>query len=148
MEKRYYLDGKCIFSYDDEVFSSDEDYKNIMELFIDPIREMVYEKYYQKQLIQHILEKVFKENAAVFHAYCDVKTLIENEDISVEYIQDDDETLFKSLMREKLDSDEFRSFEALLVNAGDLAFNEEMSFLSSRSSMTEHFWVERGNSLD
>ena len=34
MKKSYYLDGKCIFFYDTEVFSSDEDYTNVMELFI------------------------------------------------------------------------------------------------------------------
>lgn len=24
MEKRYYIDGKCVLSYDDDVFSTDE----------------------------------------------------------------------------------------------------------------------------
>ena len=28
MEKRYYIDGKCVLSYND-VFSTDEDYTNI-----------------------------------------------------------------------------------------------------------------------
>ena len=29
MEKRYYIDGKCVLSYDDDVFSTDDDYTNI-----------------------------------------------------------------------------------------------------------------------
>ena len=53
MEERYYLDGKCIFSYDMDVFSSDEDYTNVNELFIDPIRDEVYKKYYEKQFSVH-----------------------------------------------------------------------------------------------
>ena len=32
MEKRYYIDGKCVLSYDDDVFSTDDDYTNIKEL--------------------------------------------------------------------------------------------------------------------
>ena len=27
MEKRYYIDGKCVLSYDDDVFSTDDDYE-------------------------------------------------------------------------------------------------------------------------
>ena len=30
MEKRYYIDGKCVLSYDDDVFSTDDDYTNIV----------------------------------------------------------------------------------------------------------------------
>ena len=39
MEKRYYIDGKCVLSYDDDVFSTDDDYTNIKELFIYPAVE-------------------------------------------------------------------------------------------------------------
>ena len=28
IEIRYYIDGKCVLSYDDDVFSEDEDYTN------------------------------------------------------------------------------------------------------------------------
>lgn len=144
MEERYYLDGKCIFSYDMDVFSSDEDYTNVNELFIDPIRDEVYKKYYEKQLVQPILEKVLSKNDAVYKVYCDIKPLIENEEISVEYIQDDEDTLLKTLMKEKLNSDEFMNFEELLNEAGNTAFIEEMNFLADRNSMNEHLWTEYG----
>ena len=52
MEKRYYIDGKCVLSYDDDVFSTDDDYTNIKELFIYPAVDKVYVKYYEKQLVQ------------------------------------------------------------------------------------------------
>ena len=144
MEERYYLDGKCIFSYDMDVFSSDEDYTNVNELFIDPIRDEVYKKYYEKQLVQPILEKVLSKNEAVYNVYFDIKPLIENEEISVEYIQDDEDTLLKTLMKEKLNSDEFMNFEELLNEAGNTAFIEEMNFLADRNSMNEHLWTEYG----
>lgn len=144
MEERYYLDGKCIFSYDMDVFSSDEDYTNVNELFIDPIRDEVYKKYYEKQLVQPILEKVLSKNDAVYKVYCDIKPLIENEEISVEYIQDDEDTLLKTLMKEKLNSDEFMNFEELLNETGNTAFIEEMNFLADRNSMNEHLWTEYG----
>ena len=51
MEKRYYIDGKCVLSYDDDVFSTDDDYTNIKELFIYPAVDKVYVKYYEKQLV-------------------------------------------------------------------------------------------------
>lgn len=142
MVKRYYLDGKCIFYYDTDVFSSDEDYTNVNELFIDPIREKVYKKYYEKQLIQSLLEKALSKNDVVYKAYCDIKPYIENEEISVEYIQDEEDTLLKALMREKLNSDEFRNFEKLLNETGNTAFVEEMEFLADRNSMNEHLWEE------
>ena len=41
MEKRYYIDGKCVLSYDDDVFSTDDDYTNIKELFIYPAVDKV-----------------------------------------------------------------------------------------------------------
>lgn len=143
MKKSYYLDGKCIFSYDDDVFSSDEDYTNVMELFIHPICDKVYEKYYQKQLVQQVLEKILRKNDSVFRAYCDIKPLIESENISVDYIQEDEnETLLKKLMNEKLNFDEFAEFEVLLAEAGAVAGNEEIKFLSCYTSMKDHFWVK------
>ena len=62
MEKRYYIDGKCVLSYDDDVFSTDDDYTNIKELFIYPAVDKVYVKYYEKQLVQQVLEKTLKKN--------------------------------------------------------------------------------------
>lgn len=43
MEKRYYIDGKCVLSYDDDVFSTDDDYTNIKELVTvqNPLRFVV-----------------------------------------------------------------------------------------------------------
>lgn len=61
MEKRYYIDGKCVLSYDDDVFSTDDDYTNIKELFIYPAVDKVYVKYYEKQLVQQVLEKTLKK---------------------------------------------------------------------------------------
>ena len=148
MEVRYYLDGKCYFSYDNAVFSSDEDYYNIMELFIDPIHDEVYKKYYQKQLVQQMLEKVLKSNDLIFQRYCGIKSLIENEDISVDYIHEEDETLLKKLMREKLSIEEFAIFEELLFEAGNVAFQEELKFLSEKNSMIEHLWVEYGRNTE
>ena len=49
MEKRYYIDGKCVLSYDDDVFSTDDDYTNIKELFIYPAVDKVNVKYYEKE---------------------------------------------------------------------------------------------------
>ena len=65
-----------------------------------------------------------------------------NEEISVEYIQDEEDTLLKALMREKLNSDEFLNFEKLLNETGNTAFVEEMEFLADRNSMNEHLWEE------
>ena len=53
MEKRYYIDGKCVLSYDDDVFSTDDDYTNIKELFIYPAVDKVYVKYYEKQSVSY-----------------------------------------------------------------------------------------------
>lgn len=102
MEIRFYIDGQCILSYDDDVFSSDEDHINIRELLIDPLADKVYEKYYQEQLVLPILEKTLKKNDTIYKAYCDIKTLINDEIISVEYMQEDNDTLLKRLMRDKL----------------------------------------------
>ena len=76
MEKRYYIDGKCVLSYDDDVFSTDDDYTNIKELFIYPAVDKVYVKYYEKQLVQQVLEKTLKKNDSIFNTYCAIKELI------------------------------------------------------------------------
>ena len=143
MEKRYYIDGKCIFSYDDDMFS-DEEISNIKEMIIDPIADKVYEKYYEEQLVQQILENTLKKNDAIFKVYCDIKKFMNNEKVNVEYIQEDDDTLLKRLMREKLNSDEYVAFEELLDEAGIVAFKEEMEFLGNNASMIEHYWMEWG----
>lgn len=145
MEIRYYLDGKCVFSYDDNIFSTDEDYINIIELFIDPVRDMVYKKYYEKDFVLQRLEKVLKENDVVFQIYCEIKPLIENEEIDVDYLQDCEETLLKKLMRDKLSSNEFENFIELLDTAGKIVDYEERKFLVDMSSMSEHFWVKKIN---
>ena len=79
MEKRYYIDGKCVLSYDDDVFSTDDDYTNIKELFIYPAVDKVYVKYYEKQLVQQVLEKTLKKNDSIFNTYCAIKELIKDE---------------------------------------------------------------------
>ena len=76
MEKRYYIDGKCVLSYDDDVFSTDDDYTNIKELFIYPAVDKVYVKYYEKQLVQQVLEKTLKKNDSIFNTYCAIKELL------------------------------------------------------------------------
>lgn len=144
MEIRYYIDGKCILSYDNDVFSSDEDHRNIEELFIDPVADKVYEKYYQKQLVQQVLENTLKKNDRVYKAYCDIKKFMNNEIISVEYLQEDADTLLRRLMREKLSSDEYVVFEELLEEAGSSAWKEEMDFLANGTSLIEHYWREIG----
>lgn len=141
MEIRYYLDGKIIFSYDNDVFPTDEDYYNVQELFIRPLGDKVYEKYYQKQLVQQVLESILKKDAIVFQEYCNIKPLIVDENLSVEYL-DDDETLLKNLMREKLNSAEFETFTELLNKASDEAWKKEMKFLADEGNMKEHFWKE------
>ena len=47
-------------------------------------------------------------------------------------------------MREYLDADNYATFEVLLNEASNIAEKEEINFLSDRTCMTEHFWVERG----
>lgn len=42
MEIRYYVDGRCILSYDDDVFSTDEDCTNFREMFVFPVADKVY----------------------------------------------------------------------------------------------------------
>ena len=114
MEKRYYIDGKCVLSYDDDVFSTDDDYTNIKELFIYPAVDKVYVKYYEKQLVQQVLEKTLKKNDSIFNTYCAIKELIKDEPISVDYVQSEEDTLLKNLMRKNLNSDEYVEFEKLL----------------------------------
>ena len=104
MEKRYYIDGKCVLSYDDDVFSTDDDYTNIKELFIYPAVDKVYVKYYEKQLVQQVLEKTLKKNDSIFNTYCAIKELIKDEPISVDYVQSEEDTLLKNLMRKNLNS--------------------------------------------
>ena len=118
MEKRYYIDGKCVLSYDDDVFSTDDDYTNIKELFIYPAVDKVYVKYYEKQLVQQVLEKTLKKNDSIFNTYCAIKELIKDEPISVDYVQSEEDTLLKNLMRKNLNSDEYVEFEKLLDEAG------------------------------
>lgn len=144
MEKRYYIDGKCVLSYDDDVFSTDEDYTNIREMFVYPAADRVYKKYYEKQLVQQVLEETLKKDNSIFNIYCAIKNLIKDEAISVDYIQSDEDTLLKRIMREKLNSDEYVRFEKLLDEAAYSAYRKEMDFLGQRDSMVEHFWCESG----
>ena len=115
MEKRYYIDGKCVLSYDDDVFSTDDDYTNIKELFIYPAVDKVYVKYYEKQLVQQVLEKTLKKNDSIFNTYCAIKELIKDEPISVDYVQSEEDTLLKNLMRKNLNSDEYVEFEDINI---------------------------------
>ena len=144
MEIRYYVDGKCILSYDDDVFSTDEDWTNFREMFVFPVADKVYKKYYEKQLVQQVLERTLKNNDTIYITYCDIKTLIKNEAMSVEYIQSYEDTLLKKLMREKLNSDEYANFEKLLNEAGNIAWKEQIDFLGSGDGMIEHIWCEYG----
>ena len=144
MEIRDYVDGRCILSYDDDVFSTDEDCTNFREMFVFPVADKVYKKYYEKQLVQQVLERTLKKNDIIFIAYSDIKTLIKNEAMSVEYIQSDEDTLLKKLMREKLNSDEYANFEKLLNEAGNSAWKEQIDFLGSGDGMIEHIWSEFG----
>ena len=133
--ERYYLDGKCILSIDWDVFSSDEQYRLIMEEFIDPIRSMVYEKYYEKQLKQQAVEKILKEEDIVFQAYCHIKPLIEDENFDINYIVE--------LMEEELTVYKYENFRALR-NRIILAVNKVDNdfFCGNDSPIIEHFWCE------
>ena len=144
MEKRYYIDGKCVLSYDDDVFSTDEDCTNIKELFVYPSADKVYVKYYEKQLIQQALEETLKKNNSIFNTYCAIKELIKDEPLSVDYVQSEEDTLLKKLMRKKLNSDEYIEFEKLLDEAGMNAWREEADFLVKGDGMIEHIWCEYG----
>lgn len=144
MEKRYYIDGKCVLSYDDDVFSTDDDYTNIKELFIYPAVDKVYVKYCEKQLVQQVLEKTLKKNDSIFNTYCAIKELIKDEPISVDYVQSEEDTLLKNLMRKNLNSDEYVEFEKLLDEAGINAWREQVDFLGRGDGMIEHIWCEYG----
>lgn len=141
VEKRFYLDGKCILSYDTDIYDDDEDIRTINELLIDPIRDEVYKKYYKMELIQQVLETVFKENDKIFQVYCNIKPLIENEKFATEDIADDD-ILLKRLMVEKLNVEDIRVLEKLLNEAKKIAVEKEMDILCNNDSMLEHFRVE------
>ena len=144
MEIRYYVDDKCILSYDDDVFSTEEDWTNFREMFVFPVAEKVYEKYYEKQLVQQALEESLKKNELIFSTYYDIKESVQDEKISVEYIQSDEDTLLKRLMRDKLNSDEYDDFEKLLDEAGNNAWKKEIDFLGTRGGMIEHIWCKYG----
>ena len=144
MEIRYYVDDKCILSYDDDVFSTEEDWTNFREMFVFPVAEKVYEKYYEKQLVQQALEESLKKNELIFSTYYDIKESIQDEKISVEYIQSDEDTLLKRLMRDKLNSDEYDDFKKLLDEAGNNAWKKEIDFLGTRGGMIEHIWCKYG----
>ena len=144
MEIRYYVDDKCILSYDDDVFSPEEDWTNFREMFVFPVAEKVYEKYYEKQLVQQALEESLKKNELIFSTYYDIKESVQDEKISVEYIQSDEDTLLKRLMRDKLNSDEYDDFEKLLDEAGNNAWKKEIDFLGTRGGMIEHIWCKYG----
>lgn len=146
MERRYYIDGKCVLSFDDDVFPTDEDYTNIKELFVYPACDKVYEKYYEKELVKQVLEKKLKKNDSIFNTYCAIKELIKNESIGVDYVQSDEDTLLKRLMRENLNSGEYVEFEKLLVEAGISAWREQADFLGLGDDMIEHIWCEHGTS--
>lgn len=141
VEKRFYLDGKCILSYDTDIYDDDEDIRTINELLIDPIRDEVYKKYYKMELIQQVLETVFKGNDKIFQVYCNIKPLIENEKFATEDIADDD-ILLKRLMVEKLNVEDIRVLEKLLNEAQKIAVEKEMDILCNNDSMLEHFRVE------
>lgn len=78
----------------------------------------MYVKYYEKQLVQQVLEKTLKKNDSIFNTYCAIKELIKDEPISVDYVQSEEDTLLKNLMRKNLNSDEYVEFEKLLDEAG------------------------------
>lgn len=46
----------------------------------------------------------------------------------MEYIQSDEDTLLKRLMRDKLNSDEYDDFEKLLDETGNNAWKKEIDF--------------------
>lgn len=145
MEIGYYVDGKCILSYDDDVFSTDEDWTNFRELFIFPVAEKVYDKYYERQLVQQVLDRTLKRIDLIYNTYCDIKELLKDEPISLDYIQSDEDTLLKKLMREKLNSDEYDNFEILFDEAGNSAWEEQVKFLGLGEGMIDHIWYECGN---
>lgn len=117
---------------------------NFREMFVFPVEEKVYEKYYEKQLVQQALEEILKKIELIFSTYCDIKESVQDEKISVEYIQSDEDTLLKRLMRDKLNSDEYDDFEKLLDEAGNNAWKKEIDFLGTRGGMIEHIWCEHG----
>ena len=69
-------------------------------------------------MVQQVLEKTLKKNDSIFNTYCAIKELIKDEPISVDYVQSEEDTLLKNLMRKNLNSDEYVEFEKLLDEAG------------------------------
>ena len=104
----------------------------------------MYVKYYEKQLVQQVLEKTLKKNDSIFNTYCAIKELIKDEPISVDYVQSEEDTLLKNLMRKHLNSDEYVEFEKLLDEVGINAWREQVDFLGRGDGMIEHIWCEYG----
>lgn len=104
----------------------------------------MYEKYYEKQLVQQVLEKTLKKNDSIFNKYCATKELIKDESISVDYVQSEEDTLLKNLMRKNLNSDEYVEFKKLLDEAGINAWREQVDFGGLGDGMIEHIWCEHG----
>ena len=95
-------------------------------------------------MVQQALEESLKKNELIFSTYYDIKESVQDEKISVEYIQSDEDTLLKRLMRDKLNSDEYDDFEKLLDEAGNNAWKKEIDFLGTRGGMIEHIWCKYG----
>ena len=91
-----------------------------------------------------VLEKTLKKNDSIFNTYCAIKELIKDEPISVDYVQSEEDTLLKNLMRKNLNSDEYVEFEKLLDEAGINAWREQVDFLGRGDGMIEHIWCEYG----
>ena len=109
-----------------------------------PAVDKVYVKYYEKQLVQQVLEKTLKKNDSIFNTYCAIKELIKGESMGVDYVQTEEDTLLKNLMRKNLNSDEYVEFEKLLDEAGINAWREQVDFLGRGDGMIEHIWCEHG----
>ena len=82
--------------------------------------------------------------SCIFNTYCAIKELIKDEPISVDYVQSEEDTLLKNLMRKNLNSDEYVEFEKLLDEAGINAWREQVDFLGRGDGMIEHIWCEYG----
>lgn len=95
-------------------------------------------------MVQQVLEKTLKKNDSIFNTYCAIKELIKDEPISVDYVQSEEDTLLKNLMRKNLNSDEYVEFEKLLDEAGINAWREQVDFLGRGDGMIEHIWCEYG----
>ena len=94
--------------------------------------------------LPEVLEKTLKKNDSIFNTYCAIKELIKDEPISVDYVQSEEDTLLKNLMRKNLNSDEYVEFEKLLDEAGINAWREQVDFLGRGDGMIEHIRCEYG----